>query len=199
MANPSYIATAIRRATSVDKSQHSHHQALIAMIIAIAAMDDDEALATLTLYTQNRVTKSPDSLCTKATFHWLDIHFGVRVADDGTAKRGRTWQGKGFTEETKKAAQAAPWYHQVRDLAFKIPTALNLNSLGAQAVKRAHMGEAMPTAEELYADFMSAVADARKNAKVAEWCADYDAKVAAGEIKADEPEGFTANVLAMAS
>lgn len=181
---PSEVTVAIQKATNVERGHAAHHKALIALVCMLAKMPDtDEALDVLTMYTLDRAEKSPDSLCTKATIKWLERHFGVHVTDKGTAKRGRTWEGKGFTLATREAAERMPWFDLAKELAFKVPGELSMTSVAAMAVRRNHAGAPMPTDEEVVQMFRSACADARKSAKTVEWFATFDAKLAAGEAE----------------
>jgi hypothetical protein len=179
---PAYLTKAISAANKVDGSHKAHHRALIALIVGVYQLPESEQFEMLSLYTANRVEKSPDSLCTKATFAWFEEHFGIHVTKKGVAKKGRTWEGKGITETTKKAADAMPWAMLVKELAFKMPTALSMTAVASQAAKRQHAGGKLPTKDELYTAFMADVAAAKKNAKYLEWAAEFDTKLAAGEI-----------------
>lgn len=179
---PAEIHAAILKANGVDRSQKAHHVSLVAMMRAAVMLADDDALAFVSLYTSDRAEKSADSLCTLATNKWLELHFGIHVKD-GVASKGRTWTGKGITEATVIAGKAYPWYVHVKDLAFKMPTGINLKAAAVIAARLEVTGEAVPTKDDLWSAWQLELAAARKSASLVAWTATYQAKVESGEIK----------------
>ena len=184
---PEEVRVAIQKATNVDKSHAAHHDALILLSIAASNLPtDDEKLAFVSLYTSNRYEKSKESLCTLATYKWMELHFGINVKE-GVACKGRAWTGKGLNARTLAAAKAYPWFVHVKDLAFKMP-ALNLAGAAIMVARLEVTGVAAPTRDELFADFMMELVKARKTAGLVEWTAKYKAKVESGEIKEEPPK-----------
>lgn len=181
---PREVTVAIQKADNVERGQQAHHTALLGLIVLCANTPDvDDALATLTLYTSNRVTKAKDALCTKATFKWLERHFGIRVTDTGLAKRGREFEAKGFTLAARDAGAAEPWYTIARDMAFKVPGEISYKAIGAQIAKRVHAGDTVPSKDALYEGVLAAIAEAKRSTRFADWCAEFDVKVSTGEVE----------------
>jgi hypothetical protein len=196
---PKEIGAAIRAAAKVGTAQAEHHRALLDIMTAASRMNADDVFPYLTLYTstQHETTgedKTIDgkitrvySLCTNATFKWLEVHFGIRV-NKGIASRGREWTAKGINEQTYARAKVYPWFALANDAAFKMPSETSFSSAASTEAKRERLGEPPLTDAEVLAMWRADIQKARASAKVSDFMATYNAKVASGDIKVYEPK-----------
>lgn len=168
------VREAVKAARSVDRSHAGHHKTVMELMAA-CAKPDAPFLTMLSEYGINRIQESPESLCTQATIKWLEVNFGIRITKEGEAKRGREFDAKGFTVETFEAARQKPWYDLAKEMAFKVPTAISWAAAASTALKVAYAeGSAIPTAEEVYAEFMGEVEKLKKGTGFAKWKAEFD-------------------------
>lgn len=173
------VSKAIQSARSVDRSHAKHHHNLM-VLVSECAKEGANYLSLLSEYGTNRVSESPESLCTLATFAWFEKHFGVRVdKSTGEAKNGREFTKKGFTVATFEAARMMPWDKLAKEMAFKVPEAIAWSGAAATAAKLEVTGTALPTQEEVYREFLAAVTSYKSKEQFAEWVKLYHQQQAA--------------------
>ena len=180
---PTEVKAAISKAGSVETSQKGHHTAMMAMISVANTLPSEEVMPYLSLYTANRHEKAKDTLCTVATNKWLEVHFGIHVKD-GVAGKGREFEAKGIDEVTHAKAKAYPWYAMAKDMAFKLPTPINLKAAATMQLRLEITGEKPLTDKQVLEAWKLARKEVEGSTKLLEWEAAYKAKVEAGEIEA---------------
>lgn len=171
------VESAVKAARSVDRSQDAHHKALMDLMAHCARIETP--LSLLSEYFTNRVTESKGSLCTEASRAWILKHFGIRITDDGEAKRAREFTAKGFTAATFEAGRQQPWYKLAKEMAFKVPSKITWTGAASAAAKLEATGEALPTMEQVYAEFLNAVKEYKKGQSFADWMSEYSKRAAA--------------------
>lgn len=181
---PVELTNAIDAADAVDNSHRGHHQALVVFVVYLSTLPIDDAISVLNLYVDNRRTKSPKSLCTRSTIVWLTTHFGFRITEDGIVKRGKNFDQKGLTAKALDAAKAKPWYDIANDMAFKVPSGINLTGAAVVEARLEITGKAPITKDELWAQFKADLVKARNSEKQQAWKSEYEDKLASGEVKA---------------
>jgi hypothetical protein len=163
------VKEAIKAARSVERSHEAHHSALMALMVA-CAKEGANYLSMISEYATNRVEESKESLCTLSTFRWFEDHFGIRINDQGEARRGRDFDRLGFTPATFEKARQRPWYTIAKELAFKVPTDIAWSGAASTAVKIAHAtGTELPSKDEVYAAFMEACKKAGESNSFKKW------------------------------
>ena len=180
-----YVNATILAARGVERSQDKHHTALMEMMTECHRAGPQTTKELLSEYCANRVREAKDTLCTKGTFAWLAKHWHLRVSDAGVVKYTNTFPGQ-WDVSNFNAARAEPWYELAKALAFKLTTDVNYTAVAAQLAKMMYAGAEPPSRDKVFDDVMAAIKKYEKGNSFAEWRAEFDSRMEAGEIDEDQ-------------
>lgn len=180
MAMSKFLKSARSAFNGVETSSAKLHDALVGMLVAVAADNRPDVERFAEFSTLNVYMDEVD----KTDYHkrvvrsWLENVCKFRVKGDGTIrpKRGLEMNQKWLDE-----CKATTWYAHGKEITFKVPE-VSVSSLAGVLAKRALAGEE-PNFDAVMRELKSAFETAKGSTNVKTWFATYTDKVSKGEVQ----------------